>query len=342
MTSPQPTTSGNVILNLQDVYKSFKVGVNMVEIIKGISFQVKKGEFIVLFGPSGCGKSTVLNILLGLEPPTKGKVTFINKDLYSLSEDERAQLRKEEVGMVYQQSNWVRSLNVIENVCFPLTLRGINKKDREEKGWAALKQVDMDHAAYQISSELSSGQQQRVSLARALISDPSLIVADEPTGNLDSKASLEIMELFKSFNQKGKTVVLVTHDLEYLSYANRSIHMTDGVVIEEFQAGDDKLKSLMISKRGNGSSSPATNSSTDKPKPDTVPNPDTKEETTPPTLPTPLVSIESLDPVPISDKSDHSSLDNPVGKKKQKSTIDHRQRSPQSSLHHSTQHAPTL
>lgn len=342
MTSPQPTTSGNVILNLQDVFKSFKVGVNMVEIIKGISFQVKKGEFIVLFGPSGCGKSTVLNILLGLEPPTKGKVTFINKDLYSLSEDERAQLRKEEIGMVYQQSNWVRSLNVIENVCFPLTLRGINKKDREERGWAALKQVEMDHAAYQISSELSSGQQQRVSLARALISDPSLIVADEPTGNLDSKASLEIMELFKSFNQKGKTVVLVTHDLEYLSYANRSIHMTDGMVIDEFQAGDVKLQSLMVSKRGGTSSSPeASNpvgSSIDHSQPDTVP----KTEIATVALPTPHVSIESLDSVENSNKTVQQAHEISVDRNDFKSIKNSHHTSSKSSHHNSSNHAPTL
>lgn len=321
MTSPLPTASDNVILNLHDVFKSFKVGVNMVEIIKGVSFQVKKGEFIVLFGPSGCGKSTVLNILLGLEPPTTGKVIFLNQDLYSLTEDERAQLRKEEVGMVYQQSNWVRSLNVIDNVCFPLTLRGINRKDREEKGWVALKQVDMDHAAYQISSELSSGQQQRVSLARALISDPSLIVADEPTGNLDSKASSEIMELFKSFNQKGKTVVLVTHDLEYLSYANRSIHMTDGLIIEEFQAGDNKLKSLMVSKRGGGLPSLTMPNSVNNTTPTTVLTTDDCIEA----LPTPIVSIESLDS---------------VSKKVVMSTKNQHHLST-ASAHKSTQHAPT-
>lgn len=321
MTSPLPTASDNVILNLHDVFKSFKVGVNMVEIIKGVSFQVKKGEFIVLFGPSGCGKSTVLNILLGLEPPTTGKVIFLNQDLYSLTEDEQAQLRKEEVGMVYQQSNWVRSLNVIDNVCFPLTLRGINRKDREEKGWVALKQVDMDHAAYQISSELSSGQQQRVSLARALISDPSLIVADEPTGNLDSKASSEIMELFKSFNQKGKTVVLVTHDLEYLSYANRSIHMTDGLIIEEFQAGDNKLKSLMVSKRGGGLPSLTMPNSVNNTTPTTVLTTDDCIEA----LPTPIVSIESLDS---------------VSKKVVMSTKNQHHLST-ASAHKSTQHAPT-
>lgn len=247
----KPTSKHDqVILSLQGIYKSFKVGLNEVEIIKGVEFDVRQGEFIVLFGPSGCGKSTVLNILLGLEPPTKGTVYLLDKDYYSLDEDHRSQLRKEKIGMVYQQANWIRSLSVLENVCFPLTLRGISRAEREQTGWQALKQVEMDQSAYQVASELSSGQQQRVALARALIVNPSLIVADEPTGNLDSKASFEIMELFKSFNEKGSTVILVTHDLEYLSYAHRSIHMTDGTVIGEYKAGDSRLKEVMVSKRG--------------------------------------------------------------------------------------------
>ena len=246
-----PPQSQQLILRLDSIYKSFKVGQNEVEIIKGITFQVNRGDFIVLFGPSGCGKSTVLNILLGLEKPSKGIVTFLKTDLYSLNEDDRAQLRKEQVGMVYQQSNWVRSLNVLDNVCFPLTLKGVDQAARTALALEALRKVEMEHTAEQITSELSSGQQQRVSLARALVTEPSLIVADEPTGNLDSKASSEIMELFKSFNQRGKTVVLVTHDLEYLSYATRSIHMTDGQVIGEYKAGDAKLREVMVSKRGN-------------------------------------------------------------------------------------------
>lgn len=247
-----PTQHGadKAILSLQDVHKTFVVGSNQVPVIKGVSFNVYQQDFIVLFGPSGCGKSTVLNILLGLEPPTEGQVSFLGTNLYSMTEDERAQQRKEEIGMVYQQSNWVRSLNVIENVSFPLTLKGVSKAEREEKAWEMLKQVEMEKAAYQISSELSSGQQQRISLARALISNPSLLVADEPTGNLDSVASREIMELFKSFNGRGKTVILVTHDLEYMSYATRSIHMTDGQVIGEYKAGDKRLKAIMVSKRG--------------------------------------------------------------------------------------------
>ncbi len=240
----------NTILELSNIFKSFTLGTQQVEIIKGVSFSVNEGDFVILFGPSGCGKSTVLNILLGLEEPTKGEVKFLGKSIYEHDEDGRAQMRKQQVGMVYQQSNWVKSLNVIENVYFPLTLRGMPQEQREKKAWEVLEMVDMKQGAYQTPTELSSGQQQRISLARALISDPALIVADEPTGNLDSKASVEIMNLFKEFNQRGKTVIMVTHDLEYLSSATRSINMADGVVVGEYKANDTRLKPLIVSKRG--------------------------------------------------------------------------------------------
>lgn len=240
----------NTILELSNIFKSFTLGTQQVEIIKGVSFSVNEGDFVILFGPSGCGKSTVLNILLGLEEPTKGEVRFLGKSIYEHDEDGRAQMRKQQVGMVYQQSNWVKSLNVIENVYFPLTLRGMPLELREKMAWEMLEMVDMKQGAYQTPTELSSGQQQRISLARALISDPALIVADEPTGNLDSKASVEIMNLFKEFNKKGKTVIMVTHDLEYLSAATKSINMADGVVIGEYKADDARLKPLIVSKRG--------------------------------------------------------------------------------------------
>jgi len=238
------------ILEISNVFHSFTLGSQVVEIIKGVNFTINEGDFVILFGPSGCGKSTMLNILLGLEPPTKGTVTFLGKDLYTSSDDGRAQIRKQQVGMVYQQSNWVKSLNVIENIYFPLTLRGLDLAEREKKAWDVLKMVEMEQGAYQTPSELSSGQQQRISLARALISDPALIVADEPTGNLDSKASGEIMDLFKQFNSRGKTVIMVTHDLEYLKFASRSIRMSDGLVVGEYTANDEKLKELSTSKRG--------------------------------------------------------------------------------------------
>ncbi len=243
------------VLELTDVFKSFTVGSNTVEIIKGVSFSVTEGDFVIIFGPSGCGKSTILNMLLGLEPPTAGRINFLDSDMYASDEDGRAQMRKQKVGMVYQQSNWVKALNVIENVYFPLTLRGMELAEREKKAWEALKLVGMEQGAYQLPSELSSGQQQRVSLARALIADPVLLVADEPTGNLDSKASSEIMDLFKQFNQQGKTVIMVTHDLEYLAYATRSVNVSDGLIAGEYKANDPRLHELSVSKRGRVSGS---------------------------------------------------------------------------------------
>lgn len=250
MTTNQARPSTSSILELNEIHKTFQVGKNELEIIKGVSFTISRGDFVILFGPSGCGKSTVLNILLGLEPPTSGVVKFLGDELYRHNEDQRSEIRKTQVGMVYQQSNWIKSLNVLENVAFPLTLKGVPRVEREAKAMEKLQLVEIEGGAYQIPSELSSGQQQRVSLARALISDPALIVADEPTGNLDSKASEEIMNLFKSFNEKEKTVIMVTHDLEYLRFASRAIHMTDGVVIKLYDGSDPELKKYSVSKRG--------------------------------------------------------------------------------------------
>ena len=244
-------TSNKKILELKEIHKTFRVGDQDLEIIKGASFEVNEGDFLVLFGPSGCGKSTLLNILLGLEPPTKGEVVFLGDSIYKYDDDKRGEIRKRQVGMVYQQSNWVKALNVIENVHFPLTLMGVLPEEREKKAWDVLKLVGMESGAYQNPAELSSGQQQRISLARALISNPALIVADEPTGNLDSKASREIMGLFKKFNEENKTVIMVTHDLEYLSYASRAVNVSDGVIVAEYKADDKKLKELSVSKRGN-------------------------------------------------------------------------------------------
>lgn len=239
-----------IILELSNVTKSFRLGAEEVQIIKGVSFAVNRGDFVILFGPSGCGKSTVLNMSLGLEPPTSGVISFLGDDLYRHDEDGRAQIRKEEVGMVYQQSNWVKALTVIENVAFPLTLRGIAQSEREAKALEMLRVLGLEQSAFQIPTELSSGQQQRISLARALITDPALIVADEPTGNLDSKAGEDVMNLFQSFNKKGKTVVMVTHDLEYLRFATRSVNMSDGVVVGQYLANDARLHKMSVSKRG--------------------------------------------------------------------------------------------
>lgn len=235
-----------IVLEGNDLVKIFKVGNSFVEVIKGVNISVKKGEFIILFGSSGCGKSTLLNMLLGLETPTEGKVNFIGKDIYSFNEDDRSQVRKENVGLIYQQQNWIKSLNVLENVAFPLTLRGYSEKDRNEKAIELLSMVHMEGAAYQVPTELSSGQQQKVSFARALISNPVLLVADEPTGNLDSKSSIALMDLFMEHNKRGNTIIMVTHDLGFLTYATRSVNMSDGLIIKEYLKGDKELEKFNV------------------------------------------------------------------------------------------------
>ncbi len=241
--------NSNTILVGKDIYKVFQVGQNTVEVLKGVNVKIEKGEFIVLFGPSGCGKSTLLNILLGLEVPTSGEVFFMDKNLYENDEDHRSKIRKDGVGLIYQQQNWIKSMNVIENVAFPLLLKGIPYDERMEKAMNKLIEVGMEKAAFQATTELSSGQQQRVSFARALISNPALVVADEPTGNLDSKSGAALMQLFADYNKMGNTIIMVTHDLGFLDYATRSINMSDGVIVNEYLAGDPELDKYKILSR---------------------------------------------------------------------------------------------
>ena len=238
--------NNEVVLEGQKIAKFFKVGNGIVQVLKGVDVSIRKGEFIILFGSSGCGKSTLLNILLGLEEPSEGKVLFVGKDLYSHSEDERSQIRKEGVGLIYQQQNWIKSLNVLENVAFPLTLRGVLTEERTEKAMKMLEMVKMDGSATQAPTELSSGQQQKVSFARALISNPALLVADEPTGNLDSKSSTELMDMFKEYNEQGNTIIMVTHELKFLTYATRSLNMVDGLIVAEYLRGDKALEKFKI------------------------------------------------------------------------------------------------
>lgn len=239
-------SKNEIILGASNIIKYFEIGQRSIQILKGISVAIHKGEFIILFGSSGCGKSTLLNTLLGLEIPTSGTVTFLKKNVYSFDEDGRSQIRKEGIGLISQQQNWIKSLNVLENVAFPLVLRGFLAGDRERKAMEMLKMVRMEKAAYQSPSELSSGEQQRVSFARALISDPDVLIADEPTGNLDSKSSIELMDLFKEYNNSGHTIIMVTHDLKFLTYATRSINLADGAIVGEYKEGDKELEKFRV------------------------------------------------------------------------------------------------
>ncbi len=240
----------NKIFTVEDIYKSFDVGDQQVEVLKDLSFEIDNGEFLVIFGPSGCGKSTLLHILLGLEEPSKGKINFINKPIYEYNEDERAEVRKNHVGMVYQQPTWVKSQTVIQNVALPLIMLGQDSELAKTEARKKLKIVGMQDWAEYIPTELSSGQQQKVSLARALINDPDLLVADEPTGNLDTVSGEELMKLLKELNDGEKTIIMVTHDLEYLSFATRVFYMVDGRIEKQFDKDIDQIDIQELMKQG--------------------------------------------------------------------------------------------
>lgn len=228
------STDKQIIISGEKIVKTFFVKALDVQVLFDVSLTVHKGDFLVLFGPSGCGKSTLLHILLGLEPPTSGKVTFLGKSLYGgMDEDGRTELRKVHIGMVYQQPNWIKALSVRENIIFALRLNGFPSLMAYEKANKILDTVGMTQWTDYSPSELSSGQQQKIALARAIVTDPEIIIADEPTGNLDFESGQELMTLLSKLNEEGKTVIMVTHDLEYLSYANRAIQMFNGKVIKE-------------------------------------------------------------------------------------------------------------
>lgn len=240
------------IITATEIIKVFKVGLQDVQVLKSVSLDVDDGDFMIIFGPSGCGKSTLLHIILGLESPTSGKVIFAGSDIYDrTSEDDRSTLRKQLVGMVYQQPNWIKSLKVVENVAFPLMLLGMEKIEANQKALETLKAVSMQDWADYYPTELSSGQQQRIALARSLINDPKIIIADEPTGNLDYESGQEMMQLLYDVNQKqNKTIIMVTHDLEYMKFAKTAVRMLDGQIIEKLHGAQKaKLTSGLKSKR---------------------------------------------------------------------------------------------
>ena len=223
------------LLAISQLKKSFPVGDGTVEVLKGINISFGQGEFGIIFGPSGCGKSTLLHCLLGLEAPTTGTVSMEGQDIYQMTEDQRSLYRRHKISIIYQQPLWISALNVIENVKFPLHLLDRPEEEIEARAQEVLKQVGMDHWAYYVPTTLSSGQQQKISLARALMLDPLMIVADEPTGNLDTVSGQELLDTFIALVNKGKTVIMVTHDLEYLKYGTKIVHMVDGTVVEEYE-----------------------------------------------------------------------------------------------------------
>lgn len=236
----------NIVLRCKGVWKSFRTGETYTTILKNLSIDVKKGEFVLLFGPSGCGKSTFLNTIVGLENPDKGDVNFMGMDVWSLHSDDRAIMRKQNIGSVYQQQYWLKSLNVLNNVALIGNLLGYTQEKSLELSKEKLKIVGISHRANHRPYELSSGEQQRISLARCLMNNPKLIVADEPTGNLDVKAGLSVMKILRKLvEDDGKTVLMVSHDLGALDFADRILFMLDGKIRKEIsiKPGEiDKIK----------------------------------------------------------------------------------------------------
>lgn len=225
---------GNIFMQAKEVNKMFKVGEQDVNVLKNVNMEICEGDFAIIFGPSGSGKSTLLHCLLGLESPTTGEILVEGKNFYSMSEDERAIFRRHRVGMIYQQPLWINSMNILENVVFALHLLDYNAELIDQKGRKVLEAVGMQEWATYRPRELSSGQQQKVSLARSLVIDPILIVADEPTGNLDTVSGQNLIQTFLDVNARGLTIIMITHELEYLKYASRLIHVVDGEVVENY------------------------------------------------------------------------------------------------------------
>lgn len=225
----------NQIIIAKDLWKIYKLGRHEVPALCGVNLSIAKNEFVAIMGPSGSGKSTLMNILGCLDTPTRGEY-ILNKRLVSeMSENELAYIRNQEIGFVFQVFNLLPRATAFHNVELPLIYKGASKKEREKKVKKALEMVEMEHRAHHRPSELSGGERQRTAIARALVNEPSLLLADEPTGNLDSKTGQEIMKLFHKIHQQGNTILLVTHDREIADQAQRIIFLRDGKIEDEIR-----------------------------------------------------------------------------------------------------------
>ena len=221
------------MIDLQNVYKLYETGDTIVHALDGITLHIDDGEFVAIVGQSGSGKSTCMNIIGCLDVPTSGKYIIDGMDVSTLDDDELSYIRKNKLGFIFQQYNLIQKLNIISNVELPLIYKRMPKEDRIIIAEKALKRVGLDGKEKRYPQQLSGGQQQRVSIARALASKPSIILADDPTGDLDSKTGAEVLELIKELNKEGNTIVLVTHDNSIASQAKRIVRLQDGKIIED-------------------------------------------------------------------------------------------------------------
>ena len=225
------------IIKLDDVWKIYKMGEIKVTALRGLNLEVKKGEFLAIMGPSGSGKSTAVNMVGALDIPTKGKIILENHDISKLSESDLAQLRGKKVGFIFQQFNLINTLSALENVTLPMIFQNINREERLETGRRLLQMVNLGDRIYHKPTELSGGEQQRVAIARSLANNPDVVLADEPTGNLDSKTGEIVIRFLEELHKEGKTIIVVTHDVNVAKHAGRIEFLKDGKIIKRIKGG---------------------------------------------------------------------------------------------------------
>ena len=221
------------VIDIQGITKTYVNGKLSVPVLHGIDLQVNKGEFVSIMGPSGSGKSTFMNILGCLDRPTTGSYRLNGDEVATLSDDELAFVRNKQIGFVFQSFNLLTKLTALENVALPMIYAGMDKKTRNERAAALLASVGLGERMDHLPSELSGGQRQRVAIARALANNPAIIMADEPTGNLDSKSTIDVMNIFRGLYDEGRTIILVTHEPEIATYASRNVVLRDGEIVED-------------------------------------------------------------------------------------------------------------
>ena len=221
------------VIDIQGITKTYVNGKLSVPVLHGIDLVVNKGEFVSIMGPSGSGKSTFLNILGCLDRPTTGSYRLNGDEVATLSDDELAYVRNKQIGFVFQSFNLLTKLTALENVALPMIYAGVNKKMRIERATQLLQSVGLGERMDHLPSELSGGQRQRVAIARALANNPAIIMADEPTGNLDSKSTVDVMNIFRGLHNEGRTILLVTHEPDIATYASRNVVLKDGIIVED-------------------------------------------------------------------------------------------------------------
>lgn len=230
----------NPLIQIKDIGRKYVIGAETIHALKSVTLEINKGEFVALMGPSGSGKSTLMNILGCLDTPTRGEYILNNINVSDMSDDELAEVRNKEIGFVFQTFNLLPRSTSLDNVALPLVYAGLNKKQRDERAQSALESVGLGNRVDHKPNELSGGQRQRVAVARALINNPSIILADEPTGNLDTKTSIEIMGLLEEIHSKGNTIILVTHEEDIAQHAHRIVRMRDGLIEDDYLNNDIK------------------------------------------------------------------------------------------------------